>query len=54
MTGSEFRETHGDPAGWDDDEYELFADCATPGDPGPARELLARLANQNPTTPQPA
>ncbi|MFC9891550.1 hypothetical protein [Streptomyces pilosus] len=43
MTGIEFRETHGDPAGWTDDEYELFAECATPGDPGPARELLARL-----------
>ena len=51
MTGLEFRETHGDPATWDDDEYELFADCATPGDPQPARELLARLkARQQATT----
>ena len=43
MTGLEFRENHGDPAGWDDTEYELFQNCATPGDPGPAIELLARL-----------
>lgn len=51
MTGIEFRETHGDPATWDDDEYELFAECATPGDPRPARELLARLkASKQPTT----
>lgn len=52
MTGIEFRTTHGDPATWNDDEYELFADCATPGDPRPARELLARL--NTPTTTQPA
>ncbi len=49
MTGREFREIHGDPAQWDDDEYDLFAAYATPGDPTPARELLARL--QTPTTP---
>lgn len=24
MTGREFRETHGDPASWDDDEYEAY------------------------------
>lgn len=24
MTGIEFRETHGDPADWDDDEYEAY------------------------------
>jgi hypothetical protein len=24
MTGIEFRETHGDPATWDDDEYEAY------------------------------
>lgn len=24
MTGIEFRETHGDPAQWDDDEYEAY------------------------------
>jgi hypothetical protein len=24
MTGIEFRTTHGDPAGWDDDEYEAY------------------------------
>jgi hypothetical protein len=56
MTGLEFRETHGDPATWDDDEYELFAECATPGDPRPARELLARLkaSKQTTTDHQPA
>ncbi|MEU0656100.1 hypothetical protein ABZ485_28180 [Streptomyces albogriseolus] len=47
MTGRRFRKTHGDPAQWDDDEYDLFAAYATPGDPTPARELLARL--QTPT-----
>lgn len=46
MTGTQFRQTHGDPATWTDDEYEQFAECATPGDPQPARELLARLAQQ--------
>jgi hypothetical protein len=46
MTGTQFRQTHGDPADWTDDEYEQFAECATPGDPTPARELLARLAKQ--------
>ncbi|CAL9667384.1 hypothetical protein SUDANB145_07230 (plasmid) [Streptomyces sp. enrichment culture] len=24
MTGTDFREAHGDPAGWDDDEYEAY------------------------------
>lgn len=24
MTGPEFREGHGDPAEWDDDEYEAY------------------------------
>lgn len=24
MTGPEFREAHGDPAEWDDDEYEAY------------------------------
>lgn len=24
MTGRRFRKTHGDPAGWDDDEYEAY------------------------------
>lgn len=43
MTGIEFRQLHGDPAGWTDREYEDFAQCTTPGDPTPARELLARL-----------
>ena len=51
MTGIEFRETHGDPATWNDDEYELFADCATPGDPQPAREHLARLKASKQTAP---
>ncbi|MGQ4393780.1 hypothetical protein ACN6K5_003566 [Streptomyces violaceoruber] len=43
MTGPEFRRIHGEPAQWTDDEYELFAECATPGDPKPAHDLLARL-----------
>lgn len=51
MTGREFRTLHGDPADWTDTEYEQFAGCATPGDPTPARELLARLkANKQTTT----
>jgi hypothetical protein len=50
MTGIQFRRTHGDPATWTDDEYELFEQYAIPGDPRPARELLALLAH----TPQPA
>lgn len=50
MTGREFRALHGDPADWSDDEYEQFAECATPGDPQPARELLDRL---KPHTPDP-
>lgn len=56
MTGIEFRNLHGDPAQWTDTEYEQFAHCATPGDPRPARELLARLKNrqQNTTDYQPA
>ncbi|WP_371099930.1 hypothetical protein [Streptomyces sp. PU_AKi4] len=24
MTGSQFREQHGDPTDWDDDEYEAY------------------------------
>lgn len=41
MTGIEFRETHGDPAQWDDDEYEAYfaitADqTSTPADYQPA------------------
>jgi hypothetical protein len=52
MTGREYRRLHGDPADWTDDEYEQFAECATPGDPTPARELLARLADK-PGTPDP-
>ncbi|MEV5703462.1 hypothetical protein AB0L55_39045 [Streptomyces anthocyanicus] len=43
MTGPEFRRIHGEPAQWTDDEYELFAECANPGDPKPAHDLLARL-----------
>lgn len=57
MTGLEFRKTHGDPGGWNDDEYDLFQGCATPGDPRPALELLARLRaarNESPTTPTPS
>lgn len=48
MTGTQFRKLHGDPATWTDDEYEQFAECATPGDPEPARELLARLKVRTP------
>ncbi|MFF1298165.1 MULTISPECIES: hypothetical protein [unclassified Streptomyces] len=44
MTGSEFRKAHGDPATWTDQDYEEFPLYGTPGDPTPARELLARLA----------
>lgn len=43
MTGREFRQLHGDPADWTDTEYEQFAQYAAPGDPQPARDLLARL-----------
>lgn len=49
MTGTQFRKLHGDPAGWSDDEYEQFAECATPGDPEPARVVLARLREHLPT-----
>ncbi|WP_461712172.1 hypothetical protein [Streptomyces sp. DSM 41013] len=47
MTGPEFRRIHGEPDQWTDDEYELFADYATPGDPKPAHDLLARLNAQH-------
>ncbi|MCF0086702.1 MULTISPECIES: hypothetical protein [unclassified Streptomyces] len=30
MTGIEFRQQHGDPAQWDDSEYEAFLAWATP------------------------
>ncbi len=50
MTGPEFRQAHGDPADWTDDEYEQFAQYATPGDPAPAQELLARLKASKYTT----
>ncbi len=36
MTGSEFRETHGDPATWTDTEYEAY---------------FAITADQTPDTP---
>jgi hypothetical protein len=49
MTGSQFRQLHGDPATWTDDEYTHFEEIATPGDPKPARDLLARLHAQQPT-----
>ena len=60
MTGQEYRILHGDPAQWTDLEYEQFAQCAKPGDPRPARQVLAQLANHEPvnlphtTAPQPA
>jgi len=49
MTGLKFRELHGDPATWTDDEYTHFEEIAKPGDPQPARDLLARIARQQPT-----
>ncbi|MCI3279115.1 hypothetical protein [Streptomyces cylindrosporus] len=39
MTGLEFRESHGNPAVWTDDAYELYALVATPGAPAPAHVL---------------
>ena len=54
MTGNQFRKLHGDPAKWTDNEYELIAECATPGDPQPALELLARLKAQTTTDLTPA
>ncbi|MGW2739102.1 hypothetical protein ACWC4D_33495 [Streptomyces sp. NPDC001288] len=41
MTGSEYREQHGDPAGWDDTEYEVFQTIAQPGPPAPTDHDLA-------------
>ena len=38
MTGPEVREAHGDPAEWDDDEYEAY---------------FAWTATKTPTTPAP-
>jgi hypothetical protein len=35
MTGLEFRETHGDPASWDDSEYEAYFAITTPAPPAP-------------------
>ncbi|MFF8910627.1 hypothetical protein [Streptomyces olivaceoviridis] len=32
MTGIEYREQHGDPATWDDTEYEAFQAWAQPAD----------------------
>ncbi|MGW7630466.1 hypothetical protein ACWGKO_16245 [Streptomyces griseoincarnatus] len=52
MTGREFREAHGDPAQWDDDEYEAYLAWTTV-DQTPARELLARLQTTT-TDAQPA
>ena len=49
MTGHQFRQLHGDPATWTDDEYTHFEEIAKPGDPQPARDLLARIARQQPT-----
>ncbi|MDX3279071.1 hypothetical protein [Streptomyces scabiei] len=33
MTGIEFREGHGDPAAWDDDEYEAYFAWTAPQNP---------------------
>ncbi len=42
MTGPEFREIHGEPADWDDDEYEAyFAITARTTAPNPAEQQLA-------------
>jgi FtsZ-binding cell division protein ZapB len=36
MTGLQFRQLHGDPATWTDDEYEAFQTWARPADQPPA------------------
>lgn len=41
MTGIEFRETHGDPAGWDDDEYEAYFAWTADQTPTPDDHHLA-------------
>lgn len=48
MTGHEFLEQHGDPAGWSDALYELYGQVATPGRPVPD-EVIAFI-KQPPTT----
>ncbi|MFE1451985.1 hypothetical protein [Streptomyces olivaceoviridis] len=35
MTGIEYRQQHGDPATWDDTEYEAFQAWAQPTDQAP-------------------
>jgi hypothetical protein len=35
MTGTEFREGHGDPANWGDDEYEAYFAWTAPEQPAP-------------------
>jgi hypothetical protein len=45
MTGIEFREGHGDPASWDDDEYEAyFAITAPAAHPQPQQADLTPAA----------
>lgn len=39
MTGTEFRDNHGDPAKWSDLEYEQYGQVATPGKPVPDKVL---------------
>lgn len=51
MTGTDYRTQHGDPARWTDREFEEFEQYATPGDPAPAREVLARIAAQKTAAP---
>ncbi|CQR59277.1 hypothetical protein [Streptomyces leeuwenhoekii] len=41
MTGIEFREAHGDPANWDDDEYEAYFAITADQTPTPDSHHLA-------------
>ncbi|MGV9278079.1 hypothetical protein [Streptomyces griseosporeus] len=38
MTGTEFRQTHGDPTTWTDNEYEAFQAWAEPADQTPTTD----------------
>lgn len=49
MTGPEFLQEHGDPAGWSDALYELYGQVATPGSTPVPDEVIAYL-KQPPTT----
>ena len=41
MTGIEFRQTHGDPAEWTDDEYEDYFAITATQTPTPDEQQLA-------------